>query len=143
MKTFQQMLQGTSSIAQLQRRTRLLEEAARLVRAALPEAIREHVRGCSLKPGCATVLIDGAAWASQARFLQADIEAAFANQPKFGVTQVRFKILPPEPTREKPRREASISPAGRENLAAAADAVADKDLAEALRRLGRKDDQAG
>lgn len=140
MKNFSQFFQRNDALSRLRLTARQLTALTREIRAALPTESGSHIVGCAPRPGALVILTDSAAWASQLRYAQADILAICRRKLDADIRRVHFKVLPPEPAApESPAVE--ISDSSRDLLKRSATGIADDELAAALRRLSRRDDQ--
>lgn len=141
MKSLQQFIRHGDQVERLKQQGLALDTATRIVRDTLPAALRSHVVGCALKPDSLIVFVDQSEWATHFRFLEAEILTAFEKHPEFRIRRVQCRILPPQPERDSSREISPMSDTTRELLEQTADSISDRQLADALRRLARRNDQ--
>lgn len=104
------------------------------VRAALPEALAEHVVHTVLSGSRLLLYVDSAAWASQIRFFRDAILALDLHNGRQRANDVQLKILPAEAV-ERARRANLPTPETAERIVAESGEEGDE-LAAALNRLG-------
>ncbi|MDC9728650.1 MAG: DciA family protein [Methyloprofundus sp.] len=85
----------TSAIqSHLNRHQRIL----RIILAASPGQLKPHIKDCVINDnGRLLVYVSSAVWASQLRFLTAQIKAAVNDQSNERIQQIRIRVLNPEP----------------------------------------------
>jgi hypothetical protein len=129
-------LRGSDAVAallsELQRRDELLQR----VRDAIPEAFRPHCKQASLRDGLLHLSVDSPVWVSRLKFLAPQLvdDLRTVDLP---VDDYRVRALPETATAPAVgRNTATFSPPfAADHLTQAADAIADRELADSLRRL--------
>lgn len=115
-------------------RVRWLNALDRLLRQSLPPALASQCSLANVRNGRLVFLANSSALAARLRLHTADLLAAAAsagvNAEALAVKVATMQPVPPDPTPRTP-----LSPAARDALRAAADAVSDPDLREQLLRL--------
>lgn len=137
MKDLRQFLVRSSALGRLGPAARTLSRLTEEIRSRLPAQLAAHVQGCAPRGDGVVILADSAAWASQLRYAQTEILSACREHLGGQVRQVRFKIVPADSPAGNPSRPV-LSPRSRELLRQTAEILSDKELAEALRKLGRE-----
>lgn len=115
-------------------RARMLDALDRRLRQSLPAALAPHVRLGNVRDGKLVFLVTSPVWKAKLR-LHADVvrdAAAAAGLQASGMTVKVATMLPVPPAAAS---RAPISAAARENLRAAASAVADPELRDQLLRM--------
>jgi hypothetical protein len=129
-------LKGATSgdLASVIERARSLDALDRKLRQSLPAAVAAHVRLGNVRDGRLVFLVDSPVWKAKLR-LYVDVlrdAAAAAGLQASGLT-VKVATMQPVPPDAAPR--SPLTPTARDNLRAAAAAVADPELRDQLLRL--------
>lgn len=128
----------SGSLSEVVRHATRLRRLDRAFRKLLPGPAQAHCRVANLRGDTLVVAADSPVWASRIRYESRQILREMA--VSCGVTASRIQILvrtpeTPETLASRPRK---LPPEAALNLEAAANAVEDEELAEALRRLASR-----
>lgn len=141
MKYLNQLLRSPDSLGQLRLAVREISRLTNRIRAGLPDDLGRHVVGCAPRGDTVVVFAESASWASQLRYAQQQILQASREILGDRIRNVQFRIAPPQTAVDAPSTIPELSDSTRHLLRRTAEGINDDDLANALRRLGRCDDQ--
>jgi hypothetical protein len=121
------------------RHAQTLDRLTGAVRELLPPALARHCRGTALRAKTLTVFVDSSVWTTRLRFYQHNIKNGLGRRLGADIRRMQVKVMPRRPVARIPRREPQrMTTATRRLLHETANGIDDHDLADALRRLGRK-----
>lgn len=82
----------------IQRHLNKHQRILRIILAASPSQLKPHIKDCVVNDnGRLLVYVSSAVWASQLRFLTAQIKQAVNSQSNERIQQIRIRVLNPEP----------------------------------------------
>lgn len=109
-----------------------------IIIAACPRHTQAHIKDCVISDRRLIVYVSSASWASQIRFCATQIRQAVNTHSNEKITQLRVRILTPEPF-EKPKKVNKIIPSQQSIrlIRNNADSLAESKLKSALFSLSR------
>jgi hypothetical protein len=136
-----ELLHTASALQRLHGQRKEQEALLGRVRPLLPPALAAHCVAALVKGERLVLFADSPVWSSRLRFCGGEVAAALLSQGLFRSppkVEIRIHLAPSQPVADPAgRRPARLSARTARLLDETAAAVADPDLAAALRRLGR------
>jgi hypothetical protein len=122
----------------------LIRQAQRLARISadlsrqLGSPLGQHVKVANIRGDTAVLQLDSSTWLTKVRYM---IPTLIGHLEDYGIHRIQLRVNPSQTLQtEKPvyGRRAKLSQDSARILAAAADSIADPDLASALKRLAKR-----
>lgn len=132
-----ELLQNCNSLRQLGARLSQQRALLERVRRQLPEYLAPHCQAAVFEAGRLTLYAASPAWASRLRYLVGELKQGLGSDIK-GLREVRVRVIGagiPTPTRPAPEPIRPLSKQNRALLRETAEALRDRGLSDALRRL--------